>query len=99
MSHCKLDGEWQADAVGDLPNSGYEGLEIGVDFGPQPLVFDFIPVGFDFVEVGAVGPQVEKVGVVKQIGEISNLALQQHEYLISTLFDRVSLNKTAKRLV
>ena len=99
MSHCKLDGEWQADAVGDLPNSGYEGLKIGVGFGPQPLVFNFIPAGFDFVEVGAVGPQVEKVGAVKQIGEISNLALQQHEYLISTLFDKVLLNKTVKRLV
>ena len=60
VSGCKLAGEWQADAVGDLPNSGFEGLAIGGGFGPQPLVFDFPPAGFDFVEVGAAGRQVEK---------------------------------------
>ena len=65
MSGCKLDGEWYADAVEDVPDRGFEGLEIGVGFGPQPLVFDFTPAGFDFVEVGAVGRQVENVAVVQ----------------------------------
>ena len=53
----------QANAVENVPHSGFEGLEIGVGLGPQPLVFDFAPEGLDFVEVGAVSRQVENVHV------------------------------------
>ena len=53
----------KTDAVKNVPNSGFEGLKIGVGFGPQPLVFDFTPEGLDFVEVGAVSRQVENVHI------------------------------------
>lgn len=40
-----------ADAVEDVSDGGFEGLEIGVGFGAEPLVLDFAPQGLDFVEV------------------------------------------------
>ena len=64
MSGCKLDGELQADEVEDLPNSGSEGIEIGVGFGLQPLVFDFTPAGLDVVEVGAVSRHIAVISAL-----------------------------------
>ena len=61
MSRIELDGVLLADAVEDVPDGGFEGLEIGVGFGSKPLVFDFAPQGFDFIEVGAVGGQEKNV--------------------------------------
>ena len=52
-----------------MPSSGFEGLGIGVGSWLKLYVVDFMPAGFNSVEVVAVGRQVEKGGVVKQIGE------------------------------
>ena len=63
MSRVELAGVLLAYSVEDVPDGGFEGLEIGVGFGPQPLVFDFAPEGLDFVQVGTVSRQVENMHV------------------------------------
>ena len=64
MSRVELDGVLLAYAVENVPDGGFEGVEIGVGFRPEPLVLHFAPERFDFVEVGAVGGQIENIHVL-----------------------------------
>ena len=61
MSRVELDSKLLAHAVENVPDGGFESLEAGVGFGPEPLVLHFAPEHLDFVEVGAVGGQVKNV--------------------------------------
>ena len=65
MSRIESDGVLLADAVKDVPDGGFQGLEGGVGFGPEPFALDFVPQRLYFVEVGAVGGQVENVHVLR----------------------------------
>ena len=47
----KLDGVLSANAVKDVTDGSFEGLEIGVGVRAEPLVLDFAPEGLDFVVV------------------------------------------------
>ena len=60
----KFHSELLAYPVQNKPDGGFEGVEVGICFGAQPLVLHFTPQGLDFVEVGAVGGEVKDVDVL-----------------------------------
>ena len=72
----------------EVPDGGLEGPEIEVDFGAEPLVFDFAPQGFDFVEMGAMGRQVENVRVLVfprresrlESGRVMDFGIVKHQH-------------------
>ena len=83
-----MNGVLVAHAVKDMPDGGLKGLEIGVGFGAEPLVFNFTPQGLDFVEVRAVGGQIEHVHVLRfprrqtglESGGMVDFGVIEHEY-------------------